>query len=103
MKHTAVAALELLDAGFAGLPSGRRAEEHTFPELFEQRITVVIPVGIEHAGGAHRLTVAHEGLDVAQCDGVVRIDAIPVIHARRHPRLHADVTERLEAAIKAVE
>ena len=94
--------LELRDRAFAGLPGGGSSEEDSVPVVGGEGFTVVVPNGVELAGGADFLAVAGELLDVEQAVVVVGVDAGPVVNARGDPGLKAGVGVGLEVLQKAV-
>jgi hypothetical protein len=84
---------EGVHVGGRRLPRRGRAEEHPHPGLREQLLAEVVPGGGEQAGGAEPLRVAREVADVRERDAVVGVEAPPVAHPRRRPRLHPGVAE----------
>ncbi len=102
VEDLGVGLLELGDGGLAVLPGGGGAEEDAVPILVEEAFAVVVPDGVEGAGGAEALAVADELLDVEQGEGVVGVDLAVVVDAGGDPGLEAGVGEGGEELVVAV-
>src|SRR3981081_1658004 len=59
-----ITALEVLDAGFARLPTRGRAKDQGRPGHVDERFAVVVPGGVEGTDGLMLLTVANKISDV---------------------------------------
>ena len=101
MEAFAVRGLEGGDRGLAFVPRGFGAKEDAVPVVVGKSFTIVIPDGVELAGGAELLTLRSELLDIRKALVVVGIDARPVIDTGGDPGLDMSVgkwsDERSEA------
>ena len=87
VEDGAVGGLEGGDGGFALVPCGFGSEEDAVPVVVGEGFAVVVPDGVELAGGAELLAVAGELLDVGEGVVPVGIDAGPVVDAGGDPGL----------------
>src|SRR6202521_1722868 len=53
-----IAVLEVIDTGFAGLPTGCRAQEQSPTSRVDERFTIIIPGCVERADGLMLLPIA---------------------------------------------
>src|ERR1700686_4713522 len=73
-----IAVLEVIDTGFAGLPTGRCSEDQGWPAHVDERFTVIIPGCVERADGLMLLPIANKVPDVHKRALEVRPNHAPV-------------------------
>ncbi len=83
------------------LPCGGCAEEDAVPVLISERFAVVVPKGVELAGGAHALAFAGELLDIFEGELLVGVDLAVVVDGGRNPGLEARVEEGFDLRAEA--
>ncbi len=93
--------LEGGDGGFALVPCGFGTEEDAVPVVVGEGFAVVVPDGVELAGGSEFLAVVGELLDVGEGVVPVGIDAGPVVDAGGDPGLEVGVGEGRDEAGEA--
>jgi hypothetical protein len=101
MEACAVRRLEARERGLPFVPRGFGAEEDAVPVVVGKSFPIVIPDGVELAGGPELLTLRGELLDVCKALVVVGIDARPVIDAGGDPGLDMSVGKRSDEAREA--
>ena len=85
VESPVIAVLEIVDAGFAGLPTGGCAKDQSGPGHINEGFAVVVPGGVEHAHGLMLLAVANKVPDVheTRCRGPARSRASCLLRGRR--------------------
>src|SRR3984893_2042359 len=73
-----ITALEVIDTGFAGLPTRGRAKDQPWPRHVDERLTVIVPGGVKRADGLMLLPVANKVPDVHKRALEVRPNHAPV-------------------------
>ena len=84
-----------------GCHGGHRAKQHAVPVHVEEAFAIVVPDGVDAAGGAQPLPVANKALDVPERGFGNGKDLVPVGVARRHPGLNAGLGERAQSSCRS--
>ena len=102
VKDSAVILLELCDVACTRLPCCRSSKQDCIPILEKEAFAIVVPNRVQHAGAACGLPVRDKSLDITQGHIEVWPYAVPVIHARGHPRFHTGLRIRIEPSLKTL-
>ena len=86
-----VALLEGGDGDSPGCQAAVAPKRMPYQFMVGEGFAVVVPEGVELAGGAVFLAVAGELLDVFEHDGLVGVDLAVVVDGGRNPRFDAGV------------
>ena len=81
------------DGGFAGLPGSGCSEEDAVPVVVGEGFAVVVPEGVELAGGPGALAGEGELLDVGEAEVVVGVDLAVIVDGGGDPCFDASVGE----------
>ena len=88
--------LEGGDEGLAGLPGGGGSEEKAVPVLVGEGFAVVVPKGVELAGGPGALAREGELLDVGEAEVEVGVDLAVVVDGGGDPGFDSGVGEGMD-------